>query len=194
MLGNFVFILIKNELISVLENQINLNLCMRQNVPYVFVPSKQALGRACGVTRPVIACSVTSNEGSQLKSQIQQLKVRYYSKLYYLQFLFHFAPFKSHDYISNSCLLIIAGCHWEATNLKQHMKSARHDAQILEPNYLEALTDEVIVSLWSGFSFPFPPLFLAFSIPIFLVTVSISYTWSFVQSEDLMKTTFIRFV
>ncbi|MCD7452972.1 hypothetical protein HAX54_019030 [Datura stramonium] len=45
-----------------------------QNVPYVFVPSKQALGRACGVTCSVIACSVTSNEGSQLKSQIQQLK------------------------------------------------------------------------------------------------------------------------
>ncbi|KAG5559430.1 hypothetical protein RHGRI_009090 [Rhododendron griersonianum] len=34
-----------------------------KNVPYVFVPSKQALGRACGVTRPVIAASVTSNEG-----------------------------------------------------------------------------------------------------------------------------------
>lgn len=48
---------------------------MVQNVPYVFVPSKQALGRACGVTRPVIACSVTSNEASQLKTQIQQLKV-----------------------------------------------------------------------------------------------------------------------
>ncbi|CAN1160902.1 Switch 2 [Linum perenne] len=45
-----------------------------KNVPYVFVPSKQALGRACGVTRAVIACSVTTNEGSQLKSQIQQLK------------------------------------------------------------------------------------------------------------------------
>ncbi|EXB53739.1 NHP2-like protein 1 [Morus notabilis] len=45
-----------------------------KNVPYVFVPSKQALGRACGVTRPVIACSVTTNEGSQLKSQIHQLK------------------------------------------------------------------------------------------------------------------------
>eukprot|EP00897_Mesotaenium_endlicherianum_P000602 jgi/Mesen1/10542/ME000083S10049 len=44
------------------------------NVPYVFVPSKQALGRACGVSRPVISCSVTTNEGSQLKSQIQQLK------------------------------------------------------------------------------------------------------------------------
>lgn len=46
-----------------------------QNVPYVFVPSKAALGRATGVSRPVIACSITTNEGSQLKSQIQQLKI-----------------------------------------------------------------------------------------------------------------------
>jgi hypothetical protein len=46
-----------------------------QNVPYVFVPSKAALGRACGVSRPVIAASVTTNEGSQLKSQINSLKV-----------------------------------------------------------------------------------------------------------------------
>jgi len=38
------------------------------------VPSKAALGRACGVSRPVIAASVTTNEGSQLKSQIQNLK------------------------------------------------------------------------------------------------------------------------
>ena len=45
-----------------------------KNVPYVFVASKQALGRACGVSRPVIACSVTTNEGSQLKAQIQSLK------------------------------------------------------------------------------------------------------------------------
>ncbi|KAF6039885.1 hypothetical protein EB796_001808 [Bugula neritina] len=45
-------------------------LCEDKNVPYVFVRSKQALGRACGVTRPVIACSVTVNEGSQLKSAI----------------------------------------------------------------------------------------------------------------------------
>mmetsp|Transcript_19646 Transcript_19646/g.30780 ORF Transcript_19646/g.30780 Transcript_19646/m.30780 type:complete len:129 (-) Transcript_19646:231-617(-) len=49
-------------------------LCEDKNVPYVFVPSKQALGRACGVSRPVIAASVTTNEGSQLKSQIQSLK------------------------------------------------------------------------------------------------------------------------
>ena len=46
-----------------------------QNVPYVFVPSKAALGRACGVSRPVISCSITTNEGSQLKTQIQQLKL-----------------------------------------------------------------------------------------------------------------------
>jgi U4/U6 small nuclear ribonucleoprotein SNU13 len=46
-----------------------------QNVPYVFVPSKAALGRACGVSRPVISASVTTNEGSQLKSQINQLKL-----------------------------------------------------------------------------------------------------------------------
>merc|ERR1712006_27908 len=49
-------------------------LCEDKNVPYVFVPSKQALGRACGVSRPVISCSVTVNEGSQLKPQIITLK------------------------------------------------------------------------------------------------------------------------
>ncbi|KAG0306457.1 NHP2-like protein 1, partial [Linnemannia gamsii] len=32
-------------------------LCEDKNVPYVFVPSKTALGRACGVSRPVIAAS-----------------------------------------------------------------------------------------------------------------------------------------
>ncbi|CAH1794136.1 unnamed protein product, partial [Owenia fusiformis] len=45
-------------------------LCEDKNVPYVFVRSKQALGRACGVQRPVIACSVETKEGSQLKQQI----------------------------------------------------------------------------------------------------------------------------
>ena len=45
-----------------------------QNVPYVFVPSKVALGRACGVSRPVIACSITSNEASQLKPQVIKMK------------------------------------------------------------------------------------------------------------------------
>ncbi len=45
-----------------------------QNVPYVFVPSKVALGRACGVSRPVIACSIVAAEGSALKPQIQAVK------------------------------------------------------------------------------------------------------------------------
>lgn len=50
-------------------------LCEDKNVPYVFVRSKQGLGRACGVSRPVIACSIVQNEGSQLKSQIDSLKL-----------------------------------------------------------------------------------------------------------------------
>lgn len=49
-------------------------LCEDKNVPYVFVPSKVALGRSCGVSRPVIAASVTSNDASQLKGQIIQIK------------------------------------------------------------------------------------------------------------------------
>eukprot|EP00049_Salpingoeca_infusionum_P017075 m.351687 g.351687 ORF g.351687 m.351687 type:complete len:127 (-) comp16312_c0_seq1:389-769(-) len=50
-------------------------LCEDKNVPYVFVRSKQALGRACGVSRPVIAASVTVNDKSQLASQIQSIKL-----------------------------------------------------------------------------------------------------------------------
>ena len=50
-------------------------LCEDKNVPYVFVPSKQALGRACGVSRPVIGCSVTTNDASELKSQILAIKI-----------------------------------------------------------------------------------------------------------------------
>eukprot|EP00871_Galdieria_phlegrea_P005392 jgi/Galph1/5854/GphlegSOOS_G4482.1 len=49
-------------------------LCEDKNVPYVYVPSKEALGRACGVSRSVIACSITVNEGSQLKNQIRNIR------------------------------------------------------------------------------------------------------------------------
>lgn len=45
-----------------------------KNVPYVFLRSKQALGRACGVSGPVLACSVTIQEGSQPKPQIQSIQ------------------------------------------------------------------------------------------------------------------------
>ncbi|KAJ5632105.1 hypothetical protein N7490_008444 [Penicillium lividum] len=46
-----------------------------KNVPYVYVPSKMALGRATGVSRPVIACSITTNEASELTSQIRTIKI-----------------------------------------------------------------------------------------------------------------------
>ncbi|KAJ4828430.1 hypothetical protein Tsubulata_043034 [Turnera subulata] len=48
-----------------------------KNIPYVFVPSMKALGKACGSARPVSAASVTSNEGSQLNTQITALKPRF---------------------------------------------------------------------------------------------------------------------
>lgn len=41
---------------------------------YIF--SKVALGRACGVSRPVIACSITTNEASQLKTLIDGMKIK----------------------------------------------------------------------------------------------------------------------
>lgn len=49
-------------------------LCEDKNVPYVFIPSKVALGRACDISRPVIAASVTTNEGSGIKTSIQSIK------------------------------------------------------------------------------------------------------------------------
>mmetsp|Transcript_19234 Transcript_19234/g.73895 ORF Transcript_19234/g.73895 Transcript_19234/m.73895 type:complete len:129 (-) Transcript_19234:48-434(-) len=57
-------------------------LCEDKNVPYVFVPSKRALGRACGVSRPVIAASIIGNDASQLKNQIFAMKDQVESLLY----------------------------------------------------------------------------------------------------------------
>lgn len=51
-------------------------LCEDKNVPYVFLPSKTALGRACGVSRPVIAASVTTNEARELNAQIVSIKAQ----------------------------------------------------------------------------------------------------------------------
>ena len=45
-----------------------------QNVSYIFIASKAALGRACGVSRPVIAASVTTNENKELSSLILTIK------------------------------------------------------------------------------------------------------------------------
>ncbi|KAE9409512.1 snRNP subunit [Gymnopus androsaceus JB14] len=50
-------------------------LCEEKNVPYVFLPSKAALGRACNVTRPVIAVSITTGDSRELSSQINRVKL-----------------------------------------------------------------------------------------------------------------------
>lgn len=49
-------------------------LCEDKNVPYVFVPSKVSLGRACGVSRAVISCSILTQEGSAITSQVRNLR------------------------------------------------------------------------------------------------------------------------
>lgn len=49
-------------------------LCEDKNVHYVFVGSKQGLGRACGVTRPVICCSIIEEENSQLEAPIRKMQ------------------------------------------------------------------------------------------------------------------------
>lgn len=48
------------------------NLCLI--VPYVYVSSKMHLGRACGVSRAVIAASITSNDASELAGQIRAMR------------------------------------------------------------------------------------------------------------------------
>ena len=43
-------------------------------MPYIFLPAKVALGRACNVSRSVIAASVTTGESKELSSQINTIK------------------------------------------------------------------------------------------------------------------------
>ena len=49
-------------------------LCEDKNVPYIFVPSKAALGRAGQVSRNVIALAVIQAEGSPLRTQIDGIR------------------------------------------------------------------------------------------------------------------------
>lgn len=51
-------------------------------MPYIFLPSKAALGRACNVSRAVIAASVTTGETKELASQITAVKHAIEMKLY----------------------------------------------------------------------------------------------------------------
>ncbi|KAK7719192.1 Deoxycytidine monophosphate (dCMP) deaminase [Botryosphaeria dothidea] len=49
-------------------------LCEDKNVPYIWIPSKVALGRACGLGQPVIAAVVLDVEGSELMGPIGEMK------------------------------------------------------------------------------------------------------------------------
>lgn len=49
-------------------------LCEDKNVPYVFVPSRVSLGRACGVPRAVIACSILTHEDSPISQQVRTIR------------------------------------------------------------------------------------------------------------------------
>jgi U4/U6 small nuclear ribonucleoprotein SNU13 len=49
-------------------------LCEDKNVPYIFVPSKTALGRAAQVNRNVIALAILQSENKQLSNKVQTIK------------------------------------------------------------------------------------------------------------------------
>ena len=51
-------------------------LCEDKNVPYIFISSRAALGRACGVSRSVTACSIKKKDGSRLQKQIENVKIQ----------------------------------------------------------------------------------------------------------------------
>lgn len=49
-------------------------LCEDKNVPYVYVPKQADLGRACGVSRNIVACVILHHPDSQLQSVINEMK------------------------------------------------------------------------------------------------------------------------
>merc|ERR1740123_267784 len=48
-------------------------ICEEKNVPYVFISSMVALGRACGIQSRVICCTITMQEQSQLNDLIAKV-------------------------------------------------------------------------------------------------------------------------
>ena len=49
-------------------------LCEDKNVPYVYVPKQADLGRACGVSRNIVAAVILHHPDSQLQGQINEMK------------------------------------------------------------------------------------------------------------------------
>ena len=50
---------------------------IKKNVPYVFVESKKALGKACGISRKVITVSILKNKKSNINDEIIRIKEEY---------------------------------------------------------------------------------------------------------------------
>ena len=49
-------------------------LCEDKNVPYVYVSKQSDLGRACGVSRNIVAAVILHHPDSQLQAQINEMK------------------------------------------------------------------------------------------------------------------------
>jgi U4/U6 small nuclear ribonucleoprotein SNU13 len=49
-------------------------LCEDKGVPYIFLPSRAAVGRAAGVARSVIACSIVKRDNSRIKKSVDALR------------------------------------------------------------------------------------------------------------------------
>nr|UXY86770.1 SNU13 snRNP subunit [Cryptomonas paramecium] len=49
-------------------------ICEDKNIPYIFVNNKYALGKACGLHRPVVACSLMPGINLKLNQQIKKIQ------------------------------------------------------------------------------------------------------------------------
>ncbi|KAJ3433131.1 nhp2-like protein [Anaeramoeba flamelloides] len=50
-------------------------LCQDKSVPFCFLPSTVELGRSCEIERPMAACAILQEPGSQLKREIETIKL-----------------------------------------------------------------------------------------------------------------------
>ncbi|MEN2496550.1 MAG: RNA binding protein snu13 [Marteilia pararefringens] len=51
------------------------DLCEEKGVPFVFVPSKQLLGRECDMSRGIISCALLTDETGTLDAALSSLKL-----------------------------------------------------------------------------------------------------------------------
>ena len=49
-------------------------LCEDKNVPYVYVAKQADLGRACGVSRNIIACAILSQHQGPIDAKVKEMK------------------------------------------------------------------------------------------------------------------------